>query len=208
MATLQLVYTDVSASSATVHWLITDVGEIISEVGIGNEAASGTTTAPSLIYNSSSVSGLSGSGSIDVTPAMCSSGVFGCYGYGKDGAGKYWSAGGYQSIYIPFSSSTRPSDWTWVSTVSSGSVIGLTAAEWTDFCSRINAFRAYKGMSQASFTSVTRTVTPISASIVNEARTAISPMVSASSLPEAVSSGDPLSAAFFNGLKNALNSVS
>ena len=208
MATLQLVYTNLSESSATVHWLITGVGEIISEVGIANEAASGTTTAPARIYDSSSVSDLSGSGSITVAPAMCSSGVFGCYGYGKDGAGKYWSAGGYQSIYIPFSSSTRPSDWTWVSTVSSGSVIGLTAAEWTDFCSRINAFRAYKGLSQVSFTPVTRTVTPISASIVTSARTAISPMVSASSLPTAVNSGDPLSAAFFNGLKNALNSVS
>lgn len=207
MAVLTLSYSNVTSENATVSWSISDVGSIIQVVGVANEAASGSLTAPGLVYDSSSVSGSGGSGSFTVTPSMCSSGTFGCYGFGRDGNWWYWSAGGYQSVFIPFPSSSRPENWSWRSTIVRGAPIALTAAEWTDFCSRINAFRAYKSLQQYSFTSVTRNVTPVSAAIVNQARAAIAAMSPPTSLPAVVSSGNPMTAAFFNGLKNALNSI-
>lgn len=207
MAVLTLSYSNVAADSATVSWRISDVGSTIVVVGVANEAASGSSVAPNLIYDSSSVSGSGGSGSFTVTPSMCSSGVFGCYGFGRDNNWWYYSAGGYQSISIPFPVYPRPENWSWTSVIVKGAPIAVTASEWTSFCSRINAFRLYKGLEQYSFSSVIRNVTPISSGIVNQACAAISAMAPPIPPPETVSSGDPITAAFFNGLKNALNSI-
>lgn len=206
MAVLTLSARNITSTSATVDWVITGCGEIITEVGIANQAASNDAVAPSLIYDSVAAENLGGSGSVIVTPDMCSGGAFGCYGYGKDGNGYYWSAGGFQAVAIQFLAD-RPSDWSWQTTVGKGDEVNLTAQEWTLFCTRINAFRTYKGLSTYSFTGVISGVTQISASIVNAARSAISSMSPGVSLPSAVSSGDEISAAFFNGLKDSLNSI-
>jgi hypothetical protein len=104
-------------------------------------------------------------------------------------------------------SSKRPYDWAWYSTVAKGSAIQLTALEWTDFCTRINAFREYKGLSSYSFTTVTGGSTKIGATVCNEAYTAISGITGHGTLPSAVSAGDPITASYFNGLKDALNAV-
>lgn len=101
---------------------------------------------------------------------------------------------------------SRPSSWSWRSTIVSGGDIGLTASEWNDFCGRINEFRAYKGLSTYSFTSVSPGV-KISASIVNEARNAISAIPGHGGLPSQAVSGGEVSAAFFHALRDALNGV-
>ena len=92
----------------------------------------------------------------------------------------------------------RPNNWFWQSVVQSGATISLSAGEWNAFCSRINAFREYAGLSGL----------PISASIVNQARDAIAAVNSARGVPARVYSGDTISAAFFQSLQSALNSIS
>lgn len=100
----------------------------------------------------------------------------------------------------------RPSDWTWYSTIASGKEINISAVEWNNFCSRINEFREYAGLSSYNFT----TVYPddeISANIVNQARTAISAIIGTDTLPSAVKSKDPITASFFLSLSDALNII-
>lgn len=101
----------------------------------------------------------------------------------------------------------RPSDWMWTSTIVSGREIRITASEWNGFCSRINEFRAYKSLSNYSFTTVVSGTTKISAAIVNQARTAISAISGHGSLPSAAIAGGALTASFFNSLSSALNAV-
>lgn len=101
---------------------------------------------------------------------------------------------------------TRPDDWSWDSTIRSGSAIAITAAEWNDFCTRINEFREYAGLSSYSFTTV-RSGTTISAAIVNQARTAINAISGHGTLPSAAVSGGAITASFFNTLVSALNSI-
>ncbi len=101
----------------------------------------------------------------------------------------------------------RPNNWFWQSVVQSGATISLSAGEWNAFCSRINAFREYAGLSAYYFTTVYRGL-PISASIVNQARDAIAAVNSARGVPARVYSGDTISAAFFQSLQSALNSIS
>ena len=100
----------------------------------------------------------------------------------------------------------RPDDWSWWSTISSGSAIAITAAEWNAFTTRINEFREYADLSSYSFTTVS-SGTPISYWIVNQARTAISEISGHGSLPSAAVSGGKISASFFNSLASALNSI-
>lgn len=101
---------------------------------------------------------------------------------------------------------TRPDDWSWDSTIESGSAITITAVEWNNFCARINEFREYAGLSSYSFTTV-RSGTTISATIVNQARTAISEISGHGTLPSAAVSGGVINASFFNTLVSALNSI-
>lgn len=101
----------------------------------------------------------------------------------------------------------RPDDWSWNSTIRAGADIAISAPDWNNFCSRINEFRAYAGLSSYSFTTVSRG-TVISAAIVNQARTAISAISGHGTLPSAAVPGDEITARFFNTLTSALNSIS
>lgn len=100
----------------------------------------------------------------------------------------------------------RPSDWAWSSRVEAGAAIGLTAAEWNGFCARIEAFRAYAGLDSYGLTTVSPG-TPISAAIVNEARSAISEIGGHGTLPAAAAKGAGISASIFIRLRDALNAV-
>lgn len=102
--------------------------------------------------------------------------------------------------------SSRPNDWAFTSTIESGSPIALTAAEWNGFCARINEFATYCGQTEEAFTTVS-SGTPISASIVNEARTAISKLSGHGTLPSVAVAGGTITASFFNKLASALNSI-
>lgn len=100
----------------------------------------------------------------------------------------------------------RPDNWAWTSAVSKGSRIRLSAAEWNSFCARINEFRIYAGLSGYSFSTV-QAGTLISAGLVNQARNAIGAVNGHGVLPSAAVKGGAVTAAFFNGLKDALNAI-
>lgn len=104
---------------------------------------------------------------------------------------------------------TRPSNWSWTSTVAAGAEIKLSATEWNNFTARINAFRTYKGLSTLSFTNATSGMA-ITASICNEAWSAVNDLrsyQSTYSMPSQLTAGGDFPAAFFNGLKNIINKI-
>lgn len=102
---------------------------------------------------------------------------------------------------------TRPTNWQWWSTIQRGAIISISANEWNSFCSKINEFRAYKGLRVYYFSTVSRG-TSISASIVNEAWSAISQISGHGTLPSSAIPGQAITAYFFTQLANALNSIS
>ena len=103
---------------------------------------------------------------------------------------------------------SRPSIWSWTSTIASGSAIKIGFQEWNSFCARINAFRVYKGLAEYDFAAVV-SGQAISAAIVNQAITAINAIPGHGTLPaSAVAGVTKISAAFFNQLRDALNAVS
>lgn len=106
------------------------------------------------------------------------------------------------------SENQRPWDWEWWSSIEQGGRIGLSAGEWNYFTSRVNEFLRYQDISEYDFTYVSKG-DPISASIVNEARSAIMRLSGYDSglLPSSARRGQEITANFFAGLKNALNSV-
>ena len=100
----------------------------------------------------------------------------------------------------------RPTNWAWHTSKVAGQNVGITASEWNSFCTKINQFRQYKNLGNYSFTSATRG-SVITASIVNQARTAINAMSPPSAVPASVSVGSNMNASFFNGLSISLNSI-
>lgn len=109
--------------------------------------------------------------------------------------------------FVTLAENTRPANWSWSSTIEKGKPIKITAVEWNNFCTRINKFRTYKGLATYNFTTVSKG-TPISATIVNQARTAINSITGHGTLPSKAASGGAITASFFNTLKNALNAIS
>lgn len=101
---------------------------------------------------------------------------------------------------------SRPSDWQWWNSIYQGAKIKISADEWNSFCARINEFRAYKGLASYSFTKVS-SGNKISASVVNQAVTAISAIPGHGTLPNSVYVGNPIKASFFNSLQTALNGI-
>lgn len=103
----------------------------------------------------------------------------------------------------------RPSNWSWSSTVSSGRVINMTAADFNNFIDRVFAFMEYKEISDGSEPSdyYVSQRARMRASDVNAVRELISWMDPPTGPPAAVSSGSTIRASFFNGLKDSLNSI-
>lgn len=116
-----------------------------------------------------------------------------------------------------------PPDWEWYSDVRKGvemrytkisdteyKVRPLTASEWNDFIDRIVWFLEYNGWSITSGTVSSWYVTKgaeMCADDVENVRQLIDAMDPPVAVPAAVSSGRKITAAFFNGLKNSLNSI-
>lgn len=106
--------------------------------------------------------------------------------------------------------SNRPQNWSWQSLVSKGSSFGLTASEWNGFISRVQEFATYKGISlNNTYLSNGRATkgSKMLASQANAVRNLVNQLNPPTSVPSTVSSGNPITASFINGLKNSLNSI-
>lgn len=112
--------------------------------------------------------------------------------------------------------SNRPSNWYWSPAIVQGGSIDVyyssgykgkivTATQWNSFTSRINQFRAYKGLSNYSFTTVS-TGQSLSAALTQEIYYAIIGMYPSIS-PPAILSGQSVTAAVMNQMQNSLNSI-
>lgn len=101
---------------------------------------------------------------------------------------------------------TRPEDWEWWNTIEQGEPIAIEAEEWNAFCERINEFRVYQGFAEYDFTYV-ESGDPISADIVNEARSALESLLYEKARPSKVYAGDTITSAFFVKLTACLNSI-
>lgn len=111
-----------------------------------------------------------------------------------------------------FTTLSRPADWAWQTNIRQGASVPLhtsgvlapiTANEWNLFCSRINAFRSYTGLSAYSFTTVSRG-TRITASILNQAKNAIGAIPGSGALPTEY---NLISASLYQTFASALNAV-
>lgn len=119
----------------------------------------------------------------------------------------------------------RPSNWSWTTTgISSGSAMNssgsagnitakpLTAAEWLNFANRIKEFYSYKGKTVDStywYRATNGVVkgSPMTSTQANGVRYLIDQLSPPTAVPSAVSAGSKITAAFINGLKNSLNSI-
>lgn len=115
------------------------------------------------------------------------------------------------SIYSVGSSApyafNRPANFAWTFPKVQGEELKVTALEWNSFINRINSFRAYK--TQATYAFSTAIVgNKIKADHINQARNAILSMNPSVSIP-AFCTADltPVSAYYFNRLRDSLNSV-
>lgn len=103
--------------------------------------------------------------------------------------------------------SSRPSNFSWTYAKSTGSTVYVHNSEWNALTTRINAFRSYKGLAAATFTTVSAGML-ISAAIFNQARNAIAAMSPPTSAPStATSLSTAISASALNGLVSSLNSI-
>ena len=145
-----------------------------------------------------------------------------------DGSGQTYSGSvstNYDITLYAIWVKARPNNWSWSTTgISKGSnmtytqsgttiiVKPLTAKEWLAFMNRVKEFYTYKGKTVDS-TYWNRAVNGVAsgssmtATQANSARYLISQLSPPTSVPDSVSSGTAITAAFINGLKNSLNSI-
>lgn len=139
------------------------------------------------------------------------------------------ASGAYTSPTLSISSCTftapnRPSNWAWTSTVRAGATVPhtingdtiitkpLTATEWKNFISRIQAFATscevtLNSTYLSNATDGVSSGSPMKASQANAARALINQLSPKTPVPNAVSPGNEITAAFINGLKDSLNSA-
>lgn len=99
--------------------------------------------------------------------------------------------------------------WKWTSTVASNSPFMITAGEWSDFTLFINGVRRAKGLGNYTFTTSATYIAQgkdFKAAYANEAVNAMNDMLATGKMAT-VTSGQTISAAFFNGMKDKLNSL-
>lgn len=129
--------------------------------------------------------------------------AFNYYAGNDYGTGPYMSSPVYATTLPPLRA------WEWWSTIEAGQPLAVTASEWNAFTDRINEFLDYYGISQRSFTPAV-SGTAMKADLANAASAAIGalrPAADASYYPGWLNAGDTITAAYFIGLKNYLNSA-
>jgi hypothetical protein len=120
----------------------------------------------------------------------------------------YYNSADLWSAYIRevnVTTTSRPSTFSWTTAKTVGGTFNLTAIEWNRLTSKINEFRAYKGLSSYSFTTVSAG-NIFTAAIFTQARNAIAAM-STSGLPGTKSTGDYVNASDLNALRDTLNAI-
>ena len=120
----------------------------------------------------------------------------------------YDMSGNNNSTYVRVQfKKARPDSWAWHTVKVAGQPILLTAQEWNSFCIKINQFRQYKSLSNYSFSTATKGEI-ITASIINQAINAISPMSPSTKPPAIATAGKTeITASFLNTLSSSLNSL-
>lgn len=117
------------------------------------------------------------------------------------GEANNWAGG------VQFTTPGLIQNWTWSSVVSPRHPINISALDWNNFCTRINQFRAYKGLGGYSFTTV-YPGTPISANIYMQAWNAINSISDHGTMPPtAISGTTTITAYHFTQLRDALNVI-
>lgn len=121
----------------------------------------------------------------------------------------------FETVNLP-SSSSRPQNWKWTTNVgigaevrfSNGTLQPLTAEEWNGFTARVNEFRAYKGLSQYSFTTVQKG-TEFTVAIYNEAVKAIKEIAGYGTYLSVAVAGvtNVLSSYLYTSLETELNAI-
>ena len=113
------------------------------------------------------------------------------------------------SFYTLPVSGSRPANWAWESNIAAGVTVNVTAAEWNRYIDRLYAFAAYKNVSLPGSASDYYAVKGemILAAEVNAVRSLLANLLPPTSPPAAVTKGQTITAAWFNGLKNSLNSI-
>lgn len=131
---------------------------------------------------------------------------------------------GYQTGIVTITiKAMRPSNWSWTSNVTRGATIPnwksggvhyckpLTAKEWNGFCDRIAEFMGYKGLRFVNGSSISdlyvTSNTRMYPKQVEAAAEIISVMEPSIPVPSMPSTGSRITAAYINGLKNSLNSI-
>lgn len=107
-------------------------------------------------------------------------------------------------------SKNRPRDWYWSSNVEKGTPLYLPAREWNQFIERIEEFADYKGVRLSSRYLTSASASSGSKMLASQGNAAcylIDQLNPSISTPYPVSAGDTITAAFFLGLRSALNSV-
>lgn len=110
----------------------------------------------------------------------------------------------------PISVANRPSNFTWTNTPTSGNTLNLKASDIESLKTKINAFRAYKGISIYTYNFTAVTGNTIYASNFNDLRTALNSLSSyfvGYTLRSSVSINDSIYASDWNNLSNCLNSI-
>lgn len=109
-------------------------------------------------------------------------------------------------------SRTRPANFNWTSTKTSGGSYNLSSSEWNGLLDKINEFRAYRGLPQLSFNrtitsgALSGIVAPMASSF-NSAITNINTMSPKTAPPTNVNSGQSITADLLNDLRTSLNSI-
>jgi hypothetical protein len=120
-------------------------------------------------------------------------------------AGNVWTS---WSGIVTGTPGLRPQNWEWSTPKTQGGqfTTTTTATEWNNFATRINGFRAYKNLNNYSFTLAT-SGTAFTATMFNQAISAINEMVGHGTLPSSVATGDKIFASMLNQLRDALNAI-
>lgn len=130
--------------------------------------------------------------------------------YTCSGAAKYngsWFTIDAGTNYSTLPCVSRPTNWAWSFSLTSGEDCLIPATEWLSFQQRINAFRSYKNLSAYGFTGASYVYADADVEywLANQLRNAIYDMNT--SVPAVVESGDDFDASWLIQLTNALNSI-